>query len=136
MERELGSQAKRTRGVIAASLLKSRRFRGRPGRLDLENRFISGLRVWKRQLSGFFASAPGAICGRIGPLEAAALEFVDSRGQGRIGARPPTGEPIWKIENPTWVVGAGADALRSVAQLDRSRDDESYAASLAHIQTV
>ena len=27
-------------------------------------------------------------------LEAAALEFVDSRGRGRIGVRPPTGEPI------------------------------------------
>ena len=41
MERELGSQAKRTRGAITASLSKNGSIRGRPGETDVENRFIS-----------------------------------------------------------------------------------------------
>jgi hypothetical protein len=93
VERELESQAKRTRGEIAASWLKSRIIRGRSSGPDLEKRFISNLHSEKWHPSGFFASAPVAFCGRIGPLEAATLEFVDSRGRGRIGARPPACEP-------------------------------------------
>jgi len=80
VERELGSQAKRARGAIAASLLRSRSLRGRPGGPDLEKRFISNLQIEKWHSSGFFASAAGVFCGRIGALETATLEFVDSRG--------------------------------------------------------
>jgi hypothetical protein len=79
-EIELVSQAKRTRGAIAASMLKSRSIRGRTDGPDLEKRFISNLQIEKWHSSGFFPSAAGAFCGRIGPLEAVTLEFVDSRG--------------------------------------------------------
>jgi len=101
VEIELMSQAKRARGAIAASMLKSRSIRGRPGGPELEKRFISNLQIEKWHSSGFFASASGVFCGRIGPLETATLEFVDSRGRGRIGARPPTCEPVQEFENPT-----------------------------------
>ena len=97
MERELGSQAKRTRGEIAANLLKYRSIRGRLGGPDLEKCFISNLHSEKCHPAEFFASASGVFCGRIGPLEAATLEFVDLRGRGRIGARPPTCEPVQKL---------------------------------------
>ena len=50
MERELGAQAKRTRGVTTASMSKSGSIRGRPGEPDVEKRFILDPHPRPRQL--------------------------------------------------------------------------------------
>jgi hypothetical protein len=88
------------------------------------------IRVQKTVFVGKFASAPRGTCGRIGAR----------RGRPRIcpvAAVGPHRRPTHvEVGHPIRVAEASTDALRSVAELDGSRNDESDAVPFAHIQAL